>query len=71
MLTFREMALDLISGFSGAIVDFLAPLDEVANNPTVLQAWLAQLGHTAAISGLLNSPKSSPMPQPFDQRSPV
>ncbi len=45
------MASDFISVFRDALLDFLAPLDEAANNPAVLQAWLAQLGHTAAISG--------------------
>src|SRR6266404_449131 len=46
-----QMASDFISVFRDALLDFLAPLDEAANNPAVLQAWLAQLGHTAAISG--------------------
>ncbi len=46
-----EVATDLNTAFRDALLDFLAPLDEAAQDPVALEAWLAQLGHTAAISG--------------------
>lgn len=45
------MATDFLSEFRDALLDFLAPLGEAAADPAVLRTWLAQLGHTAAVSG--------------------
>src|SRR5262245_33346824 len=45
------MANDLASSIQGALIDFLAPLQEAARDPNALIDWLATLGQTQAISG--------------------
>ena len=45
------MGSDFLSTFRDALLDFLSPLAEVADDTVAREAWLAQLGHTAAISG--------------------
>jgi hypothetical protein len=45
------MVPDFLSTFRDAVLDFLAPATDVASDPVALEAWLSQLGYTAAISG--------------------
>jgi hypothetical protein len=45
------MAPDFLSEFRDALLDFLSPLGEIADDAVAREAWLGQLGHTAAISG--------------------
>lgn len=47
MIAWPPMALE----FLDALLDFLSPLVEVADDSVACEAWLSQLGHTAAISG--------------------